>query len=218
MAELCSEIPSQAGRAAMCHHPLLRGVSGKILLTFTLWKMFLTILILILGIECSLSARMHNSSVCLMLAFVGNQFEAECQHLDLFRARQHQFLVHCSAVCRSEYSHSKHLELQRAGFLCSHSWGAVPVLSFLCSSALCCCFVTLFPVRIEKSQHFGSSAQQPGVGQLFVIWGQFLCWVCAWQVPLILVLPCCRQQERKAKFPAAELFVSLPFSSARPWS
>lgn len=63
----------------------------------------------------------------------------------------------------------EHLELQCAGFLCSQTWGTVHILLFLCSSAFRCCFVALFPVRKEKSKHFGNSAQQQKWGQLFYL-------------------------------------------------
>lgn len=66
---------------------------------------------------------------------------------------------------------TKHLELQPAGFLYSQSLG----ISFH-FSAFCCCFVTLFPVRIEKSKHFGNSARQPEVGAVLGWFGaQVLC-------------------------------------------
>lgn len=64
---------------------------------------------------------------------------------------------------------NKHLELQRAGFLCSQSLGIVHILLFLCSSAFSYCFVTLFPVRTEKSKHFGNSAQQPEVRASYLV-------------------------------------------------
>lgn len=116
---------------------------------------------------------------------------------------------------------AKHLELQRAGFLFSQSLGTMHILLFLCSSAFCCGFVTLVPVRKEKSKHFGNSAWQPEVGAVICAvgicccWGQALCGgLCTWQVPVIFLLNCCRQQERKARFPEAKRFVSLPFSFA----